>query len=98
MHANLQGYVQIIIVDWCCMCKSNGESVDPLLLHCPIAKELWDMLLCLLGVSWVMPLSVCAVLDSWKGSVGHGRCRGVMVMAPPCLMWCIWKERNQHTF
>jgi hypothetical protein len=30
--------------------------------------------------------------------VSHGRCRGVMVMvmAPACLVWCIWKERNRH--
>jgi hypothetical protein len=47
------------------MCKSNGESVDHLLLHCPIAKDLWDMLLCLLGVTWVMPHSVSAMLESF---------------------------------
>jgi hypothetical protein len=28
----------------------------------PIARELWDMLLCLLGVTWVMPYSVPAML------------------------------------
>ena len=57
-------------MDWCCMCKSNGKSVDRLLLHCPIAKELWDMLLCLLEVSWTMPHSVCDTLESWQGIVG----------------------------
>ena len=28
---------KIRITDWCCMCKCNGESVDLLLIHCPIA-------------------------------------------------------------
>ena len=69
--------------------KSTGESVDRLLLHCPAAKELWDFLLCLLGDSWVMPYSVCAVLDSWQGFVGKGMGKGVAGMAPSCLMWCI---------
>ena len=35
------------------MCKSNGESVDHLFLHCPVAMDLWSMVLGLFGVSWV---------------------------------------------
>jgi hypothetical protein len=31
----------ITIVDWCCMCKASGESVDNLLLHCSLAGEWW---------------------------------------------------------
>ena len=30
----------LIIVDWCCLCKQSGESVDHLLLHCSMAREL----------------------------------------------------------
>jgi hypothetical protein len=52
----------ILIIDWCCMCKCKSESVDHLLLHCPIACELWDFLFCLVGISWVMPPSVIALL------------------------------------
>ena len=46
--------------------------MDHLLLHCHVAKDLWDMQLCLLGVSWVMPYSVCAMLDSWRGIASKG--------------------------
>ena len=33
------------------MCKCNGESVDHLFLHCPIAMDLWAMVLGLFEVS-----------------------------------------------
>jgi hypothetical protein len=46
------------------MCKQSGESVDHLLLHCPLAWELWSMVLGLFGVHWEMP---CRVLDLWAG-------------------------------
>ena len=30
----------IIVMEWCCMCKYSGESIDHLLLHCEVAIEL----------------------------------------------------------
>ena len=29
----------IIVTEWCCMCKKNGESIDHLLLHCEVVIE-----------------------------------------------------------
>ena len=34
---------KVWILDWCYMCKRNGESVDHLFLHCPLASDLWSM-------------------------------------------------------
>ena len=31
---------KVVILDWCYMCKSKGESVDQFLLRCPIVFEL----------------------------------------------------------
>ena len=36
---------KVWILDWCYMCKCNGESVDHLFLHCPVAINLWAMVL-----------------------------------------------------
>ena len=30
----------IIVTEWCCMCKRNGESIVHLLLHCEVAVGL----------------------------------------------------------
>ena len=48
------------------MCKRCGESVDHLLLHCPIAYEMWSMIFCLFGICWVMPQRVVDLLDCWS--------------------------------
>ena len=45
---------KVLILDWCCLCKSNGESVDHLLLHFPIVFELWSMMFNLFGIYWAM--------------------------------------------
>ena len=41
---------KVLFLDWCYMCKSNGELVDHLLLHCPIVYELWSMVFTLFGI------------------------------------------------
>jgi hypothetical protein len=47
------------------MCKSNGEYVNHLLLHCHVAQELWTLILNVFGVSWVMPRGVSDLLACW---------------------------------
>ena len=58
----------IIILDWCSICKSNGETIDHLYLHCGVAREreLWDLMCCLIGMNWVMPKRVLDLPSNWK--------------------------------
>ena len=42
------------IMDWCCLCKCNRESVDHLLLRCGEVFWLWSFALRSFGVSWVL--------------------------------------------
>jgi hypothetical protein len=88
----------IIVMDWCSMCKTAGESIDHLFLHCMVATELWRALLQLFGVEWVMPGSVKDMLGSWRGQKGNRTSIQIWRMAPLCLMWCVWRERNARCF
>ena len=88
----------LILVDWCCMCKRSGESVDHLLLHCPMAWELWSMVLGLFGVHWVMRCHVLDVWAGWQGCYGNHCNLVVWRMVPHCVMWCLWRERNVRHF
>ena len=68
---------KVLILDWCYMCKSNGESVDHLSLHCPIVYELWSMVFTLFGIHWAMPKTIVELLACWQGNFGH-HCNGVI--------------------
>jgi hypothetical protein len=85
------------VLDWCYMCKRNGESIDHLLLHCLVARELWNLAFSMFGVDWVMPRSVMGLLLCWPrlSKRANGIIRG---MIPHCIMWSLWRERNSRSF
>jgi hypothetical protein len=33
----------MVMVNRCCLCKTAAESVDHLLIHCPLAREMWTL-------------------------------------------------------
>ena len=80
------------------MCKRNGESVDHLLIHYPLAFDLWSMVFTLFGIHWVMPKIVVELLDCWQGKFGRHRNAAIWMAVPHCLMWCIWREKNNQHF
>ena len=73
------------------MCKCNGESIDHLLLHFSIAIDLF-------GVHWVMTRSAVELLACWQGRFGHHGKGDIWMVVPYCLMWCLWRERNNRSF
>ena len=77
-------------MNWLCLCKQHGGSVDHLLLYRQMARELWSFFLCLFGVQWVMP----NILVSWKGRYARHGIRDIWNATPLCIMW---KERNSRT-
>ena len=73
------------------------ESVDHLLLFCPIAHSLWTYMLRLFGIDWVMPGSVVDLLFCWYHWLGK-HSSDIWDLLPGCLMWTIWTERNRRSF
>jgi hypothetical protein len=55
---------QVIVVNRCCLCELDGESVDHL-LHCEVARALWNTILSRFGLSWVMPNKVVDLMACW---------------------------------
>ena len=81
----------------CCLCCCNVESVDHLLLFCPIAHSLWMYMLRLFGINWVMPSSVVDLLFSWYHWLGK-HSSNIWDLVPGCLMWTIWTKWNRRPF
>ena len=53
------------------MFKVEGETIDHLFLHCTVAREMWDTVLTLFGMHWVMPKRVVDLLDCWQCKLGR---------------------------
>ena len=87
-----------MVVNWCCMCKRNGETTDHLLLSCPVSQKVWNMVCSLFGVHWVMLRSVVELLACWSNKFNRLRSKVLWRMIPHCLMWVSWRERNTRTF
>ena len=79
------------------MCRVNGESVNHLLIHCRLASDLWYIVLRSFGVIWVFPDNVADLLYGWYNCFGKQNSL-VWNLAPLCLMWIVWRERNSRIF
>ena len=86
-----------ILVNRCCMCHRNEETVDLLLLHCPVAHSLWVYMLKIFGIHWVMPGSVESLVYCWRFWLGKFN-SNIWNMVPSYLMWIVWTERNRRSF
>ena len=67
-------------------------------IHWSIAFDLWSMVFTLFGIHWVMPKTVVDLFACWQGKLGRHRNSAIWMVVPHCLMWCIWRERNNWHF
>ena len=88
----------VMVIDWCYMCKVSGESTDHLLLHCPIATDLWNCMLSLFGLHWVMPKGVLELLACWREGRGKSKIQDLWNSIPHGIFWVLWWERNSRAF
>ena len=82
----------------CFLCGCAEESVNHILIHCIVARALWELVLGLVGVKWVFPESVKEVLFSWTGHLVGKKRKKIWKAIPLCIFWMIWKERNRLAF
>ncbi|XP_041003822.1 uncharacterized protein LOC121249177 [Juglans microcarpa x Juglans regia] len=75
-----------VVMDWCYMCKKNGESVVHLLLHSEVTWVLWDEIFQMVDVAWVMPMRVVDLLGCWRKMQGCHQVATVWKMIPLCIM------------
>ncbi|RVW38495.1 hypothetical protein CK203_085301 [Vitis vinifera] len=61
------------------------ETINHILVHCSKAKVLWDLVLSLFGVNWVLPFTVRDTLLGWCASFKDKKHRKVWWVAPLCL-------------
>ncbi len=78
------------------MCEASGEIVDHLLLHYPVAYEMWTTIFSMFRVQWVMLSKVLALLACWQGQFRWHQSIEIWKTIPHCLMWCLWRERNSR--
>ena len=87
-----------ILANRCFLCCAEEESIDYILIHCTKARVLWELLVALFGVIWVLPYSVRDTLLGWCG-INMGKKHSKLWMTTPlCLFWVVWKERNRIAF
>ena len=55
----------ITLVNRCCLCEEDEETIDHLLIHCKITKMLLDLFFMTVGTSWVFSRSVVHTLLAW---------------------------------
>lgn len=71
--------------------------MDHLFLHCKVVCALWNAFFNRLMLSWVMPSRMTDLFAYWWTG---GRFHSVVMwkIVPSCLLWYLWKERNDRNF
>jgi hypothetical protein len=78
--------MRIIIVDRCCLCKKDEESMNHLLLHYDVASALWNNIFIRFCMSWVMPRRVIDLFACWWKS-GKPMSAVIWKMVPICIFF-----------
>ena len=85
-----------LLANRCYLCEEEKETLDHLLVHCPQARRV--LILAIVGIGWVFPFSIRQVLVAWQGTRVGKKHKKVWRVAPLCLFWTVWCERNRVVF
>ena len=82
----------------CPLCGRAKENLDHLLLHCHSIWSLWGGIISIPSLSWACPCSAKELLEGWSCSTLRKKTKKLWIVAPFCLFWAIWRERNKIVF
>lgn len=82
----------------CPLCEEHPEEVGHLFLHCRVTRQLWNMFLAMLGMSWAMPKSIVELLQGWSREGISKKSLRTWNTIPQAMWWTIWLERNNRIF
>jgi hypothetical protein len=51
-----------------------------------------------LGLAWLMPRRVVGLFVCWRCQFSSSHSAALWRMISSCIMWCIWGEKNDHSF
>jgi hypothetical protein len=72
--------------------------MDQFLVHCKISNALWSIIFSVVRFRWVVPHRVVDLFACSIGFFGRSWSSIIWKIVPSCLMWCIWRDRNDWSF
>ncbi|OVA20230.1 Reverse transcriptase zinc-binding domain [Macleaya cordata] len=87
-----------VVVNRCVMCRMNAESVNHLMIHCPIASEVWNIFFDGFGVRWAMHKDVSQLFQERLNKSFSKEGNHLWRLLPYAVTWTLWNERNQRIF
>ncbi|XP_022865490.1 uncharacterized protein LOC111385340 [Olea europaea var. sylvestris] len=86
------------VTEWCYMCKKDGETINHLFIHCDGVRWLWDSILASQSMNWVLLRRIEDLVWAWKRKFRDKDSKLLWNLIPRCIVWCIWRERNDRYF
>eukprot|EP00253_Pinus_taeda_P017716 PITA_17716 len=81
----------------CCLCNSDGETRNHLLINCPFAKTLWINTKRTFGKPENAPSEFNEVVFQWNKEIFQCKVvRRAWDLISGFVLWMIWKERNRR--
>lgn len=67
IHKQTSNCILLLLLQWCIICRRDEETIDHLLLHCPMALLLWHQLFSIVGMDWVVHSCVQMLQIDFRG-------------------------------